>query len=203
MYLAKSIVSAKSNLNGNVDFYSHAQLYRAIFLFGHDLSAAYFERSYGLTIQQFSHFGFVLYAVLVDAPKLQSSAEFDNVGICNAIRDAGLRRLCASIGEICAEAARLRQRPSVHVHISYQPSILRSFPCVAFGDRAERICAPLPALILWRTTAGLYYASSKGGPRFATKLAPVLKNMHWNYSEQCCHRTPCYVATNINIEAIK
>ena len=124
-------------------FYSHAQLYRAIFLFGHDLSAAYFERSYGLTIQQFSHFGFVLYAVFDDAPELQSSAEFANLGIFNAVRDAGLRMLCASISEVRAQAARLRQPRSDYVHISYQPSILRGFPCVAFGDQTERICGAL------------------------------------------------------------
>jgi hypothetical protein len=161
-------------------FYSHAQLYRAIFIFGHQLSAAYFKKSYGLTIDQFIHFGFALYTVFDDAPGLMNGAEFENVGITNAIRDAGLRRLCASITEIRVEAARLRIPLSSHAHVSYRPSILRSVPCVAFGDHAERIRAPLPALILWRTTAGLYYDVIRAGAEVRNEIGACFEKYATN-----------------------
>ena len=84
------------------------------------------------------------------------------------------------------------------MHISYQPSILRSFPCVAFGDRAERICAPLPALILWRTTAGLYYDVIKGGAevrneigaRFEEYALELLRAMLPSYSVLPSYKYP-------------
>lgn len=96
-------------------FYSEAQLYRSVFIFGYALGAAYFERNYGLTIQNFLYFGFVLYAIFNDGVEMSANREFDDFGVSNAIRDAGLKRLCATIATIRDEAGEIRQNRSAHI----------------------------------------------------------------------------------------
>lgn len=48
---------------------------------------------------------------------------------------------------------------------AYQPSFLRRFPIVSFGENNARLRAPLRDLILARITSGLYYDIISGGQK--------------------------------------
>ncbi len=63
-----------------------------------------------------------------------------------------------------ARAAAVLARAVPEEDPSYKPSILRQYPCIQFG---KRYSAPLPALIVRRSTSGLFYdlAGADGGIR--------------------------------------
>jgi hypothetical protein len=47
--------------------------------------------------------------------------------------------------------------------IAYQPSLLRRFPVISFGEDFERLRAPLPQLVVLRASSGIYYDLIGGG----------------------------------------
>jgi hypothetical protein len=53
---------------------------------------------------------------------------------------------------------------------AYGLSVLRDFPIIAFGDNAERLRAPIPELIIYRYTSGLYLDVVKGGAAIWTDI---------------------------------
>lgn len=54
--------------------------------------------------------------------------------------------------------------------MSTPPSILRDFPIIAFGDHGERLRAPIPELIMYRFTSGLYLDVVRGGASVWTDI---------------------------------
>src|SRR3546814_12301857 len=66
-------------------------------------------------------------------------------------------------------AARMRKG---HRHTAYRPSILRDFPIIAFGEKGERLRAPIPELIMYRYTSGLYLDVVQGGSAVWTDIGP-------------------------------
>src|SRR3546814_5906992 len=57
-----------------------------------------------------------------------------------------------------------------HRHTAYRPSILRDFPIIAFGEKGERLRAPIPELIMYRYTSGLYLDVVQGGSAVWTDI---------------------------------
>ena len=92
-------------------------------------------------------------------------------------------------------------------HTAYSPSLLRDFPIIAFGDQGERLRAPIPELIMYRCTSGLYLDVVQGGSavwseigrRFETYVLEYLQAMMAPYRvsgeaeyglKKARHRTP-------------
>jgi hypothetical protein len=137
-----------------------AQLYRNIFIYGQGVCAESFEKTHGLSISEFTLFGFALKTVFDEHFFYYRTSDTAEVGISPEVRERALKRLCAPI-----ERARLvaSEDRSIDIATAYKPSVLRRFPCIAFGPKRRRIYAPIPDLIFSRITAGLFYDVIDGG----------------------------------------
>lgn len=129
-------------------------LYRSAFLFGGPKSATHFEAKNGLPLAQFVLAGFAMYIAFRKQPVLGRSYDLTTVGIDRARLEKVFSLLALPIERARVEAGTLRRGSKAS--IAYRPSVLRRFPCVTFGA-GSRVRAPLPPLVMARTTTGLYY----------------------------------------------
>jgi hypothetical protein len=139
---------------------NYPQFYRSAFIYGQGASAAYFESTHGLTVNTFSLIGFALHANLNAVPVTRRNLDLRPLPLSTEEFENGLRLLCLPISEARQTASTIRRRLWP---IEYQPSVLRQFPCISFGDANERIRSPLPQLILERITAGIFYDVAGAG----------------------------------------
>lgn len=143
---------------------SRDQLYRYAFIYGQGECAAYFERTYGVTFNDFSLLGFVLYAAALEHAWVPREFTVDELGITPEVRTRALALLSTPIASAQLTAAKLVAEASARrgspLPTAYQPSLLRRFPAVSFGDV---MCAPLPELVVARITSGVFY-DLVGGP---------------------------------------
>ncbi|WP_349295271.1 hypothetical protein ABEB22_18485 (plasmid) [Thioclava sp. 'Guangxiensis'] len=131
-----------------------ARFYRNAFVYGQGPCAAYFEKTYGITLDRFSEIGFILYSNF----RLRAVAGYNNawkkLGIEKEEFEKVLTLIALPYSKAAKQASRLRPKT---VHVADRPSILRQFPCIRFGEECERLRAPLPELILERITSGVFY----------------------------------------------
>lgn len=140
------------------------QFYRSTYIYGQGTAASYFEATHGLTVNEYSLIGFALYTHFCNHPVASRNMDFRPLPINPQAYQAALNLLALPIGDARTRARDLRRR---HWPVAYQPSILRTYPCLSFGDRQERIVSPLPQLILERVTSGIFYdvAAADGNVR--------------------------------------
>jgi hypothetical protein len=137
-------------------------LYRSVYIFGQGLGAKFFNETHGLTINEFTLFGFALFVSFGEQPIFRADTNSSEIGFDAAKTELALRRLCLPIDR----AQKLtRDQRQLDISTAYQPSLLRSFPCISFGPKRRRVYAPLPQLILDRITTGLYYDVVDGGQK--------------------------------------
>jgi hypothetical protein len=141
-------------------FIHRSQIYRSLFIYGHTDCAKFFLDRYRITVVDFFNCGFAFYATCLSSPGFARDSSFTVVGIDDATRDVAIGLLSTSHEQAQIEAKELRKDQS---HAAYKKSVLRTTPIISFGLRQERLRAPLPALIAWRITAGLYYYMVRGG----------------------------------------
>jgi hypothetical protein len=139
-------------------FVSHSQLYRSGFLYGGELTRAFFARNNGFTIDDFSLACFALRVIFLERPSLTINGGLDPIGLS----EATLRSVVGLIS-LPHAAARVtaRELRGGGGHTAYKRSLFRTYPCVRFG--AGRTVAPLPELIALRATSGLFYDLAGGG----------------------------------------
>lgn len=130
------------------------QTYRWAFLYGGKATREWFLDRYGLSIPDFMLFGVLLFSLFRTSPAGPPDFGFDEVGLDRETCEAAMRRLVLPSDQ--ARDALRRQREGFRGAL-YKPSLLRGAPVLAFGAGGERLRAPLPDLILLRTTAGLFY----------------------------------------------
>lgn len=138
------------------------QFYRNAFIYGQGQSAAFFSERFGISIADMMYVGFALSASFLADPVHDRRQNLDWMNIPRATLDQVLSMISAPLTQVRRQSA--RDRTSA-LEIAYRPSVLRNFPCIAFGARGHRLRAPLPELITWRTTSGLFYdLIDAGGP---------------------------------------
>lgn len=135
-------------------------LYRSILLYGTGSAREFFEANAGSTLPDFVKVGAYLSGALQGNDYVDRARDLSEIGITPAIREAALAKLAIPHADARVRAARMRARRR---HTAYAPSILRDFPIIAFGDRGERLRAPIPELIMYRYTSGLYLDVVQGG----------------------------------------
>jgi hypothetical protein len=144
-----------------------AQFYRYAYIYGQGDCAAHFERTYGLTFNEFSLVGFGLYAALSKRAGLLRPYSMEALGVRPAVMDAALALLSIPGATARTLASSMVQEANERSHsilpVAYQPSVLRKFPILSYGDGNERLRAPLRDLLLLRITAGVYYDLVGGG----------------------------------------
>lgn len=136
-------------------------IYRYIFIYGQGRCAEYFEKKYGISISDFFMVGFAFYATLRIHTFTADLSAMNDLGIETEALETAVNLLTTSISKARKEQAQMvkqeTKRNGRRLPIAYQPSLLRRFPIVMFNNANPRYRAPLPALILYRLTGGLYY----------------------------------------------
>jgi hypothetical protein len=142
-------------------------LYRSALLYGSGRASAYFEKAAGLSVSGFMKAGSYFAGALSRAQPIDRFRDLSELGLTSDIREAALRKL--AIGHADARAL-ASSRQKARGQTAYRPSLLRDFPILSFGDRDERLRAPLPELITYRYTTGLYLDIVSGGGAVWTEI---------------------------------
>lgn len=142
-------------------------LYRSMLLYGKGSAREYFEADAGLSLPDFVKVGATLSGALRASEIVSRNRDLSQVGIVPEVREAALAKLAIPIAEARNRASALRKKRH---HAAYSPSILRDYPIIAFGAVGERLRAPLPELIMYRYTSGLYLDVVKGGAAVWTDI---------------------------------
>lgn len=135
-------------------------LYRSMLLYGSGSAGRYFEESAGISIADFVKVGAYLAGALGRCELIDRRRDLSSIEITPEKREAALTRLTIVHAEARARTAQMRASSR---HTAYRPSILRDNPILAFGDAGERLRAPIPELITYRYTSGLYLDVVRGG----------------------------------------
>ncbi len=138
-------------------FASTERLYRFVYVYAQGACADFFERKYGISVQDFLRVGFLLFTQLHRSPWTRI-VSLDQLGVDLSMIERSLRLLSRSLPEIRSEARALidRFRQNSPVRVAYLPSALRQFPIITSPEHGTYI-SPLPQLIMLRITTGLYY----------------------------------------------
>lgn len=142
-------------------------LYRSMLLYGTGSARDYFEANAGISISDFVKTGLCMSGALKGNDWVHRERNLSEIGISPEVREAALQKLAISHAEARDLSARMRRG---HRHTAYRPSILRDFPIIAFGEQDERLRAPIPELIMYRYTSGLYLDVVHGGSTVWTDI---------------------------------
>lgn len=141
-------------------------IYRYHFIYGQGACATYFEQIYGLTVNEFSMLSVALYLEFGLHPWAVKPRNGD-LNVTPETVDAALNMLTVSLPDARKMGLKLRNEVFLKgkgvLRTAYQPSVLRHFPII-FSKNIGRgsYCAPLPDLIMYRATAGLYFYLRSG-----------------------------------------
>lgn len=135
-------------------------LYRSMLLYGSGSAGAYFEEGAGISVADFVKVGACMSGTLTARDWVDRRRDLSQIGIGPVAREAALGKLAIGHGEARRLAAAMRAGAR---HTAYRPSLLRDYPIIAFGAAGERLRAPIPELIMYRYTTGLYLDVVRGG----------------------------------------
>lgn len=144
-------------------FFNSDRMYRYYYVYGQGRCAKYFEEKYGLSINEFAVSCIVLFSQALKHPWFVIPKIDDSLRLRQEAIELTLRIVCRDLEFMRKDAKRRIDEVAdkQHSSIAYLPSVMRQFPMVASG---KLIIAPLPQLIIYRATSGLYY-DLQGGPQ--------------------------------------
>lgn len=142
-------------------------VYRSMLLYGTGTAKDFFEMTSGLALLDFVKMGIYLTQALKQSDVASRDRDLSAIGIGPAVREAALAKFAIPHTEATTRAAAMR---AGRRHTGYRPSILRDFPVIAFGERGERLRAPLVDLVMHRATSGLYFDVVRGGAAVWTEI---------------------------------
>jgi hypothetical protein len=144
------------------------QMVRFAYVYGQGECAEFFTSKYSLTVTDFMHVSFLLFAHHYRYP-WSGPPKLEEFGIKSETLGRALKVNSVSLKTLKEKAKHLLASLDAKARISYLPSILRQFPISTSND-GRSIVAPLPELIMFRATAGLYY-DFRDGPQRLTEEA--------------------------------
>lgn len=142
-------------------------IYRSVLLYGSGSAKEFFEADLGISVADFIKTGVCMYGGLARADFVPRQRDLSQVNISPEVREAALARICVDLAEARRLAASMRRHKR---HTGYSPSLMRDYPIIAFGEGGQRLRSPIPELIMYRYTSGLYLDVVKGGPSVWTEI---------------------------------
>lgn len=143
-------------------FATGERLYRFAYIYGQGSCADFLSDKYGMPIGDFFHAGFLLYAQAHRWPWTKTQG-LKNLGLSKDTLDRALAVLSLSLPEFRVSAKALTDQiaSTKGIPTAYMPSLLRRFPIIT-APEFETFIAPLPELIFYRMTVGLFYDIASG-----------------------------------------
>lgn len=109
-------------------YLNKADFYRPIYLFGLGECAAYFERTYGISVDRFTLVGFALFSQLNNGPYVTRALDLARVGVSDAEFEAALALLAVGGDRASMELKEhIRRAGGASLPTAYQPGILRRY----------------------------------------------------------------------------
>lgn len=142
-------------------------LYRSILLYGTGTARDYFEANVDISLPDFVKVATCFYAQLKRNSYTNRACDFSALEITPAMRETVLAKVAMPLDDARALAVQMRRGKR---HTGYSPSILRNFPILMFGHQSERLRAPIPDLIVYRYTSGMYLDVVSGGASVWTDI---------------------------------
>jgi hypothetical protein len=150
--------------------------YRTAVLYGGPLATDHLALS-GLTLNALSAIGLGLYGTFGQTRYIPVNFDLTEVDVTCEQAKAVLARIACSISDARSEAKSLR---AGRTDPAYSPSFLRKFPCLFSENARNSIFSPLPELLLYRVTTGLYYDVIGGGSAVANEIGANFENYSLN-----------------------
>ncbi|MCJ2089038.1 hypothetical protein MKK88_24075 [Methylobacterium sp. E-005] len=159
-----------------------SNLYRSSFIYGGSLARSEFERIRQMSLDTFVQACFSVGASLTTRPFLDKETSFEIIGLSREAIAQTWQIISLPIEQARSQAIELRSKGG---QIAYRPSLLRKFPCIAFGSSHNIVIAPLPTLVMLRSTAGIFYdlvtahtaTRNEIGGRFEIYVADLLRTI--------------------------
>lgn len=148
-------------------------LYRALKMYGTGEAGAYFESTAGITVPEFLRVGMWLGGALSKRDQVDRLSDLTVIGIDAKQREAALAKLAIRLEHARERAKTIR---NLRLPTAYRASILRDFPVIVFGEREQRLRAPLPELISYRIISGLYLDVVGGGQKIWAHIGREFEN---------------------------
>lgn len=154
------------------EFFEIERLYRYTYVYGQGSCADYFERQNGLSINEFILTCIALYGCTKAFAWQKVTRIEPPLTLRPEIVGLTLKLVAKELPEMRAETTkRIDQVMSAgRPKLAYLPSTLRHFPIISSTKHNDQIIAPLPQLLIFRATSGLYYDLA-GGPQNLLKEA--------------------------------
>jgi len=182
------------------------QFYRNAYVYGQGECSGYFERQHGITYNQFSQIGFMLFDAFNKGPVIQVNQPWHD----DNVTEDEAEHVLTLIAMPFRDAAKLAQEKRKNTApTAYRPSILRQVPCLRFGAYGERVRAPLPELIVERITSGVFYDVVAGGgsirddygrrfEKYCLRyLSDTLQNFDWKPESEYFIKRQRYISPDI------
>jgi hypothetical protein len=146
--------------------------YRSAFIYGHDECRGYFEATYDVDMDKFSLVGFGLFAAFYARPLISPKMSLEFLGVSEDELVGACRLMVASTEKVSQEYEDLlKVMRADSLDTAYRPCVLRKFPIIEFDAHNPRLRCPLPQLIIYRITNGLYYDIVGGGQRLLNEAS--------------------------------
>ena len=133
------------------------RLYRFAYIYGQGSSDTFFKEKYKIDVKEFIYYGFMMYAQMIRSPWI------DFIDIPRL--DIKASRFIEIVGIFSKDLEDLRFESGLLLkssllnnkyNVSYTPSALRMYPIIRCTN-SNKYISPLPQLILFRVTNGIYY----------------------------------------------
>lgn len=135
-------------------YFSKENFFRAAYLFGGSATKQHFLREVGISFEKYIAIGFGLYGFYSFNPAIDRTKSIRELNITKDEIQIVLDRWSRSKEDF---ELLTKDRAKKYKYSQARPSVLRDFPLVAISNDSERKIAPLPELIAWKITDGLYY----------------------------------------------
>jgi hypothetical protein len=116
-------------------YFDAPQLYRYAYIYGQGSCAEYFERTHGLTVNDFSFIGVGLFMSFQERPWLVQPFSMEDVGVSAATMTSALRLLSTPIEDAHVETASIVEaanaKQGAPIPTAFRPSLLRQFPIIS------------------------------------------------------------------------
>lgn len=148
-------------------FWTVPHVYRHIYIYSGGKTKAAFQNAYDTELATFFMLGMAYYAEARARPFFKVDLDVSQIGYSETDRLAIIKLIGMPL-MASRKLAKKYARQSFGV--SYRPSILRDHPLILVGDDEKVGIVPLPELIPWRISHGIYYDVVKLGDEVRTEI---------------------------------
>ncbi|CDZ74181.1 Hypothetical protein, partial CDS, partial [Neorhizobium galegae bv. orientalis] len=144
------------------NFATRERIYRFAYIYGQGTCAQFFQEKYALTISEFLQAGFLLFAHAHLTPWM-GAVGLEKLGISKESVEQAVAIMSLDRRDFRSRTAELNRQllKDNEVPLAYLPSLLRQYPLIA-EPRFGSFIAPLPQVIIYRITVGLFYDIASG-----------------------------------------